>query len=207
MVTRRNKTKGWLRNHQADPFVRQAQKDGYRSRAAYKLIEIDDKDRLLYAGATVVDLGAAPGGWSQVAAKRVGPKGKVYALDVLAMETIVGVDFVQGDFREDAALEALRSRLDGRPVQVVLSDMAPNISGVRVADQAKAMYLAELALMFTKEVAGDGASGLFKVFQGAGCDEFRREMASCFQKVTVRKPKASKDKSREFYLLGNGFHV
>ena len=206
-MSRRSKTKGWLQQHTSDPYVREATKSGYRSRAAYKLLEIDEKQPLFFPGASVVDLGASPGGWSQVARDKVGTGGYVLAVDLLPMEPIAGVDFIQGDFREDDVLRAVNERLDGRPVEVVLSDMAPNISGIRVADQAKSMYLAELTLLFAKEVATNGASCLVKVFQGAGIETFRRDMAACFAKVSARKPKASKDRSREFYLLGQGFNV
>jgi 23S rRNA (uridine2552-2'-O)-methyltransferase len=197
-------SKQWMREHVKDPFVQLAQKEGYRSRAAYKLLEIDSKDRLLKPGTVVVDLGAAPGGWSQVAAAKVGRGGKVIALDLLPMDPLVGVDFIQGDFREDAVLKQLEDLLRGKPVGLVISDMAPNISGVASADQARAMHLAELAMEFALEHLKPGGSFLVKVFQGAGFEEFLKLMRSRFAKVVTRKPKASRDRSSEVYLLGSG---
>jgi 23S rRNA (uridine2552-2'-O)-methyltransferase len=197
-------SKQWMREHVKDPFVQLAQKEGYRSRAAYKLLEIDSKDRLLKPGTVVVDLGAAPGGWSQVAAAKVGRGGKVIALDLLPMDPLVGVDFIQGDFREDAVLKQLEDLLRGKPVGLVISDMAPNISGVASADQARAMHLAELAMEFALEHLKPDGSFLVKVFQGAGFEEFLRLMRSRFARVVTRKPKASRDRSSEVYLLGSG---
>ena len=196
--------KQWMREHVNDPYVQLAQKQGYRSRAAYKLLEIDSKDRLLRPGTVVVDLGAAPGGWSQVAAAGVGGSGKVIALDLLPLDALPGVDFIQGDFREHAVLAQLEHRLGGQPVGLVISDMAPNISGVASADQARAMHLAELAMEFAfKHLKPDG-SFLVKVFQGAGFEDFLELMRSRFAKVVSRKPKASRDRSSEIYLLGSG---
>jgi 23S rRNA (uridine2552-2'-O)-methyltransferase len=202
---KKNKTsKQWMREHVTDPFVQLAQKQGYRSRAAYKLLEIDAKDHLLRPGTVVVDLGATPGGWSQVAVTRVGRGGKVIALDILPLDPLAGVDFIQGDFREDATLKHLEGLLHGKPVGLVISDMAPNISGVASADQARAMDLAELAMEFAlKHLKRDG-SFLVKVFQGAGFEDFLKLMRSCFIKVVTRKPKASRDRSSEVYLLGSG---
>ena len=197
-------SKQWMREHVNDPFVQLAQKEGYRSRAAYKLLEIDTKDRLLKHGTVVVDLGAAPGGWSQVAAAKVGLGGKVVALDLLPFEPLAGVDFIQGDFREDAVLGQLKDLLRGKQAGLVISDMAPNISGVASADQARAMLLAELALEFTLEHLKPGGSFLVKVFQGAGFEDFLRRMRSCFSRVVTRKPRASRDRSSEVYLLGSG---
>jgi 23S rRNA (uridine2552-2'-O)-methyltransferase len=197
-------SKQWMREHVSDPFVQLAQKEGYRSRAAYKLLEIDDKDRLLKPGMVVVDLGATPGGWSQVAASRVGRSGKVAALDLLPLDPLAGVDFIQGDFRDDAVLKQLEALLQGKPVGLVISDMAPNISGVSSADQARAMHLAELALEFALEHLSQQGSFLVKVFQGAGFEEFLKLMRSRFTKVVTRKPKASRDRSSELYLLGSG---
>jgi 23S rRNA (uridine2552-2'-O)-methyltransferase len=197
-------SKQWMREHVNDPFVQLAQKEGYRSRAAYKLLEIDAKDRLLKPGTVVVDLGATPGGWSQVAAARVGRGGKVIALDLLPLVPMVGVDFIQGDFREQAVLGQLEESLQGKPVGLVISDMAPNISGVASADQARAMHLAELALEFALEHLKPDGSFLVKVFQGAGFEEFLKLMRSRFARVVTRKPKASRDRSSEVYLLGSG---
>jgi 23S rRNA (uridine2552-2'-O)-methyltransferase len=197
--------KHWLHEHHSDPYVRQARQQGYRSRAAYKLIEIDDRDRLLRPGSTVVDLGAAPGGWSQVAAQRVGEKGLVVAFDILPMDPIPGVCFIQGDFHEQAPVDDLLASLCGRVVDLVISDMAPNISGMAAIDQPRSMYLAELALEFARKVLGPGSDMLIKVFQGSGVDSFTREMRSHFVKTVVRKPRSSRSRSREIYLLGRGF--
>lgn len=197
-------SKQWMREHVNDPFVQLAQKEGYRSRAAYKLLEIDTKDRLLKPGTVVVDLGATPGGWSQVAAARVGRGGKVIALDLLPLDPLAGVDFIQGDFREEAVLKRLEEFLQGKPVGLVISDMAPNMSGVASADQARAMHLAELAMEFALEHLKQEGSFLVKVFQGAGFEEFIKLMRSRFVRVVTRKPKASRDRSSEVYLLGSG---
>ena len=197
-------SKQWMREHVNDPFVQLAQKEGYRSRAAYKLLEIDAKDHLLKPGTVVVDLGATPGGWSQVAAAKVGRGGKVIALDLLPLDPLSGVDFIQGDFREEAALKQLEDRLQGKPVGLVISDMAPNMSGVASADQARAMHLAELALEFALEHLKPDGSFLVKLFQGEGFEDFLKLMRSRFAKVVTRKPKASRDRSSELYLLGSG---
>jgi len=197
---KRSKTsKQWMLEHVTDPYVQRAQKDGYRSRAAYKLLEIDQRDHLLQPGTVVVDLGATPGGWSQVAAA----KGcRVIALDLLPFQPLAGVEFIQGDFRDDAVLAELEARLGGTPVSLVISDMAPNISGIGVADQARAMHLAELALDFASNHLKPGGSFLVKVFQGAGFEDFVKLTRTRFAKVVVRKPKASRDRSSEQYLLG-----
>jgi len=201
---KKNKTsKQWMREHVNDPFVQMAQKEGYRSRAAYKLLEIDAKDCLFKPGMVVVDLGAAPGGWSQVAAAKVGRGGKVIALDVLAMDPLAGVNFIQGDFREDAVLERLQDMLQGKPVGLVISDMAPNISGVASADQARAMDLAELAMEFALEHLKPEGNFLVKVFQGTGFESFYKLLRSRFTRVVSRKPKASRDRSSEIYLLAS----
>jgi 23S rRNA (uridine2552-2'-O)-methyltransferase len=197
-------SKQWMREHVNDPFVQLAQKEGYRSRAAYKLKEIDEKDRLLKPGTVVVDLGATPGGWSQVAAARVGRGGKVIALDLLAMDPLSGVRFIQGDFREEGVLKQLEALLENKPVGLVISDMAPNISGVASADQARAMHLAELAMEFALEHLRPEGSFLVKVFQGAGFEDFLKLMRSHFARVVSRKPRASRDRSSEVYLLGSG---
>ena len=197
-------SKQWMREHVNDPFVQLAQKDGYRSRAAYKLLEIDAKDHLLKPGTVVVDLGATPGGWSQVAAAKVGRGGKVIALDLLPLDPLTGVDFIQGDFREDAVLRQLEGFLQGKPVGLVISDMAPNMSGVASADQARALHLAELAMDFALEHLKPDGCFLVKVFQGAGFEDFYKLMRSRFTRVVSRKPKASRDRSSELYLLGSG---
>lgn len=197
-------SKQWMREHVNDPFVQLAQKDGYRSRAAYKLLEIDARDHLLKPGTVVVDLGATPGGWSQVAASRVGRGGKVIALDLLPLDLLAGVEFIQGDFREDTVLRKLEDLLQGKPVGLVISDMAPNISGVASADQARAMHLAELAMDFALEHLKPDGSFLVKVFQGEGFEDFYKFMRSRFTRVVSRKPKASRDRSSEVYLLGSG---
>lgn len=197
-------SKQWMREHVNDPFVQLAQKEGYRSRAAYKLLEIDAKDHLLKPGTVVVDLGATPGGWSQVAATKVGRSGKVIALDLLPLDPLAGVDFLLGDFREDAVLQQLENLLQGKPVGLVISDMAPNISGVASADQARAVHLAELAMEFALQHLKQDGGFLVKVFQGAGFEDFLKLMRSRFVKVVSRKPKASRDRSSELYLLGTG---
>lgn len=193
-----------MREHVNDPYVLQAVKEGYRSRAVYKLMEIDERDHLLKPGMTVVDLGAAPGGWTQVVAKKIGPSGVLVAFDILPMDPVHGAFFIQGDFREDAALAQLDDALRGRPVDLVISDMAPNISGVGIVDQARSMLLAELALEFSRQHLKPGAHFLVKVFQGDGFEDFVREMRSYFSQVLVRKPKASRGRSTEVYMLGKG---
>jgi len=197
-------SKQWMREHINDPYVQLAQKAGYRSRAAFKLLEIDERDHLLKPGMVVVDLGATPGGWSQVAAAKVGTAGKVLALDLLPLDPLAGVTFIQGDFREDAVLQQLESELGGRPVGLVISDMAPNISGIVSADQARAMHLAELAMDFALEHLTPEGSFLVKVFQGAGFEDYLKLMRQSFSKVVSRKPKASRDRSSEVYLLASG---
>jgi 23S rRNA (uridine2552-2'-O)-methyltransferase len=193
-----------MREHINDPFVQLAQKEGYRSRAAYKLLEIDEKDHLIKPGMVVVDLGATPGGWSQLVAARLRGHGRIIALDLLPFHPLAGVDFIQGDFRDDAVLKQLEDLLQGRAVDLVISDMAPNISGIVSADQARAMHLAELAMEFALEHLEPGGSFLVKVFQGVGFEDFLKLMRSRFAKVATRKPKASRDRSSELYLLGTG---
>jgi len=202
---KKNKTsRAWVHDHLNDPWVQRAQAEGYRARAAYKLIEIDERDHLLRSGAVVVDLGAAPGSWCQVAVKRCGPKGKVFALDLLPMEAVAGVDFLLGDFSEDAVLEEFERRLEGARVDLVMSDMAPNLSGVATVDQARSIHLCELALDFAARHLKPGGQFVVKVFQGEGFMEFRRQMEAAFSSVQVRKPKASRDRSAEVYLLAKG---
>lgn len=200
---KRSKTsKAWMTEHVNDPWVHKAVAEGWRSRAAFKLIEIDNKDKLLKPGLVVAELGAAPGSWSQVVAKRVLPSGKLLALDLLEMAPIPGVDFLQGDFQDEEVLQNFVSRLEGRPVDLVLSDMAPNISGIALSDQGRMYTLAELALDFAEHYLRVGGNMLIKVFQGSGFDEFRRAMQRIFHTVQVRKPEASRDRSSEVYLLG-----
>jgi 23S rRNA (uridine2552-2'-O)-methyltransferase len=194
--------KAWLHEHVTDAYVHRAKAEGYRSRAAFKLLEIDEQDRLLRSGMIVVDLGAAPGSWCQVAACRVGASGCVIALDLLPMEPLAGVDFIQGDFREAAILEKLEERLGKIRVDLVLSDMAPNMSGVGVSDQARSIHLAELTLDFAVAHLKSGGNMLVKMFHGSGFEQFRRPMADVFKTVAVRKPRASRDRSSEVYLLG-----
>jgi 23S rRNA (uridine2552-2'-O)-methyltransferase len=197
-------SKAWMQEHLNDPYVKLAQKDGYRARAAYKLMEIDDKDKLIKPGMTIVDLGSAPGSWSQVAVQRLKGQGKVIALDILEMTPVAGVTFLQGDFREDAVLKLLEQTLNNVQVDLVIADMAPNISGVKDVDQAGAAYLTELALDFSKEWLKPSGNFLVKVFIGAGFEEILQTMRQMFDKVVTRKPKASRDRSSEVYLLGIG---
>lgn len=204
----RSKSSGrWLREHFDDPYVKRARQEGYRSRAVYKLEEIDRRDRLLRPGMAVVDLGAAPGGWSQYASRVVGEKGRVVALDILPMEPMAGVEILQGDFREQAVLDQLLRMLDGRPVDLVISDMAPNISGVSSMDQARAMYLAELALDLAKQILKPGGDLLLKVFQGEGFEAILTDLRRSFKSVAMRKPKASRPRSREVYALARNYIV
>ncbi len=202
---KRSKTsKGWMQEHVNDEYVKRAQRDGYRARAAYKLIEIDDRDHLIKPGMTIVDLGSAPGSWSQVAVQRLRGQGKVIALDLLEMQPVAGVQFIQGDFREQVVLDQLEAALNGMPVDLVIADMAPNISGISDVDQANAMYLTELALDFSYKWLKPGGQFLVKVFNGSGFEEIVRNMRQGFDKVATRKPKASRDRSSEVYLLGSG---
>jgi 23S rRNA (uridine2552-2'-O)-methyltransferase len=191
-----------MKDHVNDFYVKQANKEGYRSRAAYKLIEISERDNLLKPGMTVVDLGATPGGWSQVAANKVGLNGGVFSLDVLEMKTLPGVTFIQGDFEEESTLTELRKKLEERPVDLVISDMSPNITGIAISDQARCMYLAELALEFSMAQLNSDGNFLVKVFQGSGFEQFMNTMRMSFKKVATRKPKASRGRSNEIYLLG-----
>lgn len=194
-----------MQRHVNDEYVQRAQRDGYRSRASYKLLELQDKDKILKPGQIVVDLGAAPGGWSQVAAAIVGDKGKVLAMDILEMDGIHGVDFLQGDFREQSVLEALTKLLEGRAVDLVISDLAPNTSGVRAVDQPRSMYLCELALDFARNTLRPGGGFVTKIFQGEGFDDYIRDVRSSFNRVVTRKPKSSRPKSREVYVVATGY--
>ena len=202
MAVRSKSSKAWLHEHVNDHYVHMAQKDGYRARAAYKLLEINQKDKLIKPGTVLADLGSAPGSWSQVAAKLVGKTGAVFALDILPMDAIEGVSFIQGDFREDAVLEQFEALLDNRPLDLVICDMAPNMSGNAVTDQARSFYLCELALDFTSQHLKTGGSFLVKVFQGAGYQEYMAAMREIFASVQTRKPDASRNRSSEIYLLG-----
>ncbi|MCP3869901.1 MAG: 23S rRNA (uridine(2552)-2'-O)-methyltransferase RlmE [Gammaproteobacteria bacterium] len=204
-MKRSKSSRDWLDRHVNDEYVQRARNEGLRSRAAYKLEEIQSRDRILKAGQRVVDLGAAPGGWSQMAGRIVGPKGKVIAIDLLPMDPLDGIDFILGDFREEKALADLRELLGGAAVDLVLSDMAPNVSGVSSVDQPRAMYLCELALDFAKESLRPGGRLVVKVFQGEGFDGYIRDLRSTFRKVVTRKPRASRPKSREVYLVASSF--
>jgi 23S rRNA (uridine2552-2'-O)-methyltransferase len=197
-------SKAWMHEHINDEFVKRAQKEGYRARAAYKLTEIDDKDKLIKPGMTVVDLGSTPGSWSQVAVQRLKGQGRIIALDLLEMEPIKGVEFIQGDFREEAILKILEKSLNGKQVDLVIADMAPNMSGITIVDQAGAAYLTELALEFSKEWLKPSGNFLVKVFIGEGFDDIVKNMRTMFDKVVTRKPKASRGRSSEVYLLGLG---
>ncbi|MFC2993156.1 23S rRNA (uridine(2552)-2'-O)-methyltransferase RlmE [Halomonas tibetensis] len=198
-------SKVWMKEHFDDQYVQRSWQDGYRSRASYKLLELDDKDRLFKPGMTVIDLGAAPGGWSQVAADKVGSDGVVIASDILEMDALAGVDFIQGDFTEEAVLEALLAVLGERPVDLVMSDMAPNMSGMAAIDQPQAMYLVELALDLAGQTLRPGGTFLAKLFQGEGFDEYLKILRERFTRVVARKPGASRARSREVYLLAQGF--
>lgn len=204
-MARSKSSSRWLKEHFDDEFVNQAQKDGWRSRAVYKLEEIQKRDRIIKQGMTVIDLGAAPGAWSQYLAREVGHKGRVIALDILPMDALADVEIITGDFRDDETLATLRETLGDARVDLVLSDMAPNMSGVEAVDQPRGMYLAELALALAHEVLKPGGDLLVKVFQGAGFEELRRDMQTAFDKLQSRKPKASRPRSREVYLLARGF--
>lgn len=194
-----------MQEHFDDEYVKKAQAMGYRSRSTFKLVEIQEKDKIIRPGMNVIDLGAAPGGWSDYARKIVGKKNKVIALDLLEIDPIEGVDFIQGDFRENDVLDALYRVLDGAPVDLVMSDMAPNISGNKAMDQPRSIYLAELALDTAQTVLNKGGTFLIKMFQGAGFDEYKRDVAKCFSSVVIRKPKASRARSNEVYILAKGF--
>ena len=197
-------SKQWLRRHVSDPYVQRSKKEGYRSRSAYKLIEIDQKDHLLKGGLVVVDLGAAPGGWSQVCAKKVTASGKVIAIDLLEMEPVAGVTFIRGDFGTRKGMAAVEGALGGRKADLVISDMAPNMTGIPVTDQARTMDLAEIARDFALlHLKSDGAF-LIKIFQGTGYDEYFKSLRQAFGKVVARKPDASRDESAELYLLARG---
>ncbi|MGL5291164.1 MAG: 23S rRNA (uridine(2552)-2'-O)-methyltransferase RlmE [Vibrionaceae bacterium] len=197
----------WLKEHFDDKYVKEAQKKGFRSRAIFKLDEIQGKDKLLRSGMTVVDLGAAPGGWSQYAAEQVGASGVIIACDILPMDSLPGVSFLQGDFREEAVLNALLERIADKPVDMVMSDMAPNMSGNLVSDQARAMYLVDLALDMCQQVLVAGGSFIVKVFQGDGFDNYLAQVRTLFNTVKIRKPDSSRARSREVYIVATGYKL
>ena len=204
-MARSKSSNDWMQEHLNDEYVKKAKALGYRSRATFKLIEIIEKDKLIHSGMNVVDLGAAPGGWSEYVRHIVGKKQKVIALDILDIDPIEGVDFIQGDFRENEVYEQLNNILAGAPIDVVLSDMAPNLSGNKAIDQPSAMYLCELALETAQAILVEGGSFLVKAFQGVGFDEYKKQVAGSFDKVLIRKPKSSRARSNEVYILGKGF--
>ena len=204
MATRSKSSQRWLKEHFSDPYVKKAQAEGLRSRAAYKLEELLERDRLLKPGMVVVDLGAAPGGWSQFVRQAMGDSGRVVAMDILDMPPLAGVDFLHGDFREDSVLSQLEAMLQGARVDLVLSDMAPNKSGVDAVDQPRMMHLAELAMEFADAHLKPGGAFLIKLFQGAGSDDYIRELRRRYDKVAIRKPDASRKRSPEVYALGQG---
>jgi len=200
----KSKNRSWIKQHVKDPYVKQSQVDGYRSRASYKLLEIVEKDRLIQSGMTVVDLGSSPGGWSQVAARLVGHTGRVHALDLLPMDSIAGVDFIQGDFTEEDIFDELLKIIENRPVDLVISDMAPNLSGNKAVDQPAVMYLAELAVELAEKVLTSNGVFIAKLFQGQGFDPFVLQVRTLFNGVSIIKPDASRSRSREVYLVAKG---
>jgi 23S rRNA (uridine2552-2'-O)-methyltransferase len=205
VMPRSKSSNEWLRRHVNDPYVKQAQLDGYRSRSAYKLIELHEKDRLLKPGMKVLDLGSAPGGWSQVAGKLVGAKGRVLATDILPMGSLANVDFIQGDFNDEAIVTQILEWLGDGKFDLIVSDIAPNITGIDSADQASSMYFLELALDTVRKTLKPGATFVAKMFQGAGSDEYLKDLRKSFEKVLIRKPAASRPKSREVYVVAKGF--
>ncbi|MDG0979097.1 MAG: 23S rRNA (uridine(2552)-2'-O)-methyltransferase RlmE [Halieaceae bacterium] len=205
MAKKKSSSKAWLKEHRDDVYVQRAQKEGYRSRACYKLIELNERDRLLKPGMMVVDLGSAPGGWSQVAAGIVGVKGRVIATDILPMDTLEDVDFIQGDFTEESVFDELLLAIGDEPVDLVMSDMAPNMSGMAEVDQPRAMYLVELAVDMASRVLAPKGAFVAKVFQGEGFDELFRSLREQYQTVLTRKPDASRPRSREVYIVAKGY--
>ncbi|MEO9944363.1 23S rRNA (uridine(2552)-2'-O)-methyltransferase RlmE [Paraglaciecola sp.] len=198
-------SKKWMDEHVSDPYVKKAQADGYRSRASYKLIEINNKDKLFKSGDLVMDLGAAPGGWSQVIAPVVGDSGQLIASDILPMDSIIGAHFIQGDFTEESVYNEILEALDNKKVDVVVSDMAPNLSGVKTTDQYSSIYLVELALDMARNVLKPNGSFCAKVFQGVGYEAYVKDVRTSFNRVVIRKPEASRPRSREVYVVGKGF--
>lgn len=205
VMARSKSSARWLKEHVNDPFVKQAQRDGFRSRASYKLKELNQKDKLIKPGMLVIDLGSAPGGWSQVASELVGEQGKLIASDILPMDPLPDVDFIQGDFTDEAVFEKIMATIAGRPVDVVISDMAPNLSGIASADQAASIYLIELALDMAHQVLKPKGSFIAKAFQGEGYDAFVALVREQFDSVVIRKPDSSRARSREVYVVGRGF--
>jgi len=205
MAKKKSSSSAWLKEHREDIYVQQALRDGYRSRACYKLLELQTKDKLFRPGMTVLDLGSAPGGWSQVAAEQVGHSGRVIASDILAMDGLAGVEFIQGDFTEDEIFEQILAAIGEHPLDMVISDMAPNMSGVSAVDQPRSMYLVELSLDMARRVLAPGGSFVSKVFQGEGFDELFKDTQSVFSRVLTRKPQASRSRSREVYVVAKGF--
>jgi len=204
-LKRSKSSRRWLEEHINDPYVKQAQKDGYRSRAAYKLLELNEKDKLIRPGMLIMDVGSAPGGWSQVAGFLVGDNGRVLATDILPMDALVNVDFIQGDFTEEVVFNQILVALNGQRPDLIISDIAPNISGIDSADQATSMYLAELTLDMARQVLKPKGNFVSKVFQGEGSDDFLKELRTSFEKVLIRKPAASRPRSREVYVVAKGF--
>ena len=204
-MARSKSSNRWLDEHVNDPYVKKAQIDGYRARAAYKLLELNEKDKLIRPGALVVDLGSAPGSWSQIAGRLVGVKGRVVASDILPMDSLEHVDFIQGDFTEESVFNQIMEKLGDRNADVVISDMAPNISGVDAVDQSASIYLVELALDMARRVLKPKGDFVAKVFQGEGSDDYIKEVKTSFEKVMIRKPNASRPRSREVYVVGKGF--
>lgn len=204
-MARTKSSASWLSRHLSDPFVKQAQKDGYRSRAAYKLLELNEKDKLIRPGMRVLDLGSAPGGWSQVAGKIIGDKGRILATDILPMEALRNVDFIQGDFTEQDTLDKLLAWTGGGKFDLIISDIAPNITGISSADQASSIYFLELALDTVRRTLKPGANFAAKMFQGSGSDEYLKELRKHFDKVSIRKPAASRKESREVFVVAKGF--
>ncbi len=204
-MARSKSSNNWLSEHVNDPYVKRAQVDGYRTRASYKLLELIEKDKLVRPGMVVVDLGSAPGGWSQVVAPLVGKKGRVVASDILPMNAVAEVDFIQGDFTEESVFDEIMGVIGDAPIDLVISDMAPNISGVNAADQASSMYLVELALDMARQILKPNGDFVAKVFQGEGYDEYLKDVRSSFNKVLIRKPDASRPRSREVYFVAKGF--
>ena len=204
-MSRSKSSSHWLKEHFDDHYVKQSKIDGYRSRASYKLLELQNKDQLIKKGACVVDLGAAPGGWSQVAASMVGDSGRVIASDILPMDSMAGVEFIQGDFTEDSVYDALLACIGEDQADLVISDMAPNMSGMSAIDQPRAMYLVELSLAMAREILKPGGGLVVKLFQGEGSDNFLKDVKSSFSRVVVRKPESSRARSREVYMVATGF--
>jgi 23S rRNA (uridine2552-2'-O)-methyltransferase len=204
-MARTKSSANWLARHVSDPFVKQAQKDGYRARSAYKLIELNEKDRLIRPGMRILDLGSAPGGWSQVAGKLVGGRGRVLATDILTMDALENVDFIQGDFTEDVIVQQVVEWLGGAKFDLVLSDMAPNTTGIDSVDAAKSIYLLELSLDTLRRTLKSHANFAAKMFQGSGSDQYLKELRTHFEKVMIRKPAASRKESREVYVVAKGF--